>query len=232
MRRVLSGPAPEQSSAEATPAAQHGMPAVQRALDFARGAWSRQNLAPDRVAVLLEKASEESEGIHFSVPYRALFKELEDSRISIEIGEETDFRGARAMFVLDSTTAEGGVLRIKPPAAGASARELREFAATVTHEMQHAFDSVSGGFKAQTPMQTMKQRKISSELRAFGVEAAAAFKLAIGDSYPQSGGSRRRSSRGSRRADSPPSANSWPWSTTPWTDTSVPARIPSPPSGG
>ncbi|MFD4530668.1 hypothetical protein ACFWNL_01900 [Kitasatospora sp. NPDC058397] len=169
------------------PAARPGEPVVQRAITYAKADWSRQHLSPDRFAELLQQASGEQEGDGFSVPYRELFKALEESAITIEIDEQTDIRGARALFAL-SNEGEGGALRITPPKDQASPLELREFAATVTHEMQHALDSVTGRFKSQEKPQTMAQRKISTELRAFGEEAAAALKLAMGDSYSKSQG--------------------------------------------
>ncbi|MFF3002415.1 hypothetical protein ACFVTF_06375 [Kitasatospora sp. NPDC057940] len=169
------------------PAARPGEPVVQRAITYAKADWSRQHLSPDRFAELLQQASGEQEGGGFSVPYRELFKALEESAITIEIDEQTDIRGARALFAL-SNEGEGGTLRITPPKDNASPLELREFAATVTHEMQHALDSVTGRFKSQEKPQSMAQRKISTELRAFGEEAAAALKLAMGDGYSKSQG--------------------------------------------
>ncbi|MFC8714056.1 DUF4157 domain-containing protein [Streptomyces sp. NPDC057197] len=188
--RVLGGPAPAPRPAEDAAAAGPGAaPALQRSVDYSKGRWSRENLPPDRFAELLEKAAPgEQRGATFAVPYAQLLRALEQSSITVEIDDQTSYQGARAKFVIDDLTAQGGVLHIKPPPAGAPASALREFAATVAHEMQHALDSVTRAFKVQTPKQTMKERWISSELRAFGTEAAAAFKLAVGDSYPASEG--------------------------------------------
>ncbi|MER8099269.1 hypothetical protein [Kitasatospora sp. NPDC094016] len=185
--RVSSGAVPAQRGTGDATAARPGEPVVQRAITYAKADWSRQHLSPDRFAELLHQASGEQDGDGFSVPYRELFKALEESAITIEIDEQTDIRGARALFAL-SNEGEGGALRITPPKDGASPLELREFAATVTHEMQHALDSVTGRFKSQEKPQTMAQRKISTELRAFGEEAAAALKLAMGDGYSKSEG--------------------------------------------
>ncbi|MFJ4595329.1 MULTISPECIES: DUF4157 domain-containing protein [unclassified Kitasatospora] len=185
--RVLSGAVPAQRRTGDAPAARPGAPVVQRAITYAKADWSRQHLSPDRFAELLHQASGEQEGVRFSVPYKELFKALEESAITIEIDEQTDIKSARALFAL-SNEGEGGALRITPPKDDASPLELREFAATVTHEMQHALDSVTGRFKSQEKPQTMAQRKISTELRAFGEEAAAALKLAMGDGYSKSQG--------------------------------------------
>ncbi|WP_443057147.1 eCIS core domain-containing protein [Streptomyces sp. NBC_00669] len=186
--RVLAGPAPVQRAVGGATAGHACEPAVQRTIGYEKGKWSQENLPPDRFAERLAKAAGELEGVHFAIPYRKLFRELEEASIRIEIDDETSFAGARAKFAIDDQTAEGGVLRISRPADDASSRELREFAATVTHEMQHALDSVTRRFKSQTPALTMKERWICSELRAFGSEAAAALKLAIGDSYLKSQG--------------------------------------------
>lgn len=159
-----------------------------------------------------------------------MFRALENASITVEIDDETSFTGARAQFVVDDQTAEGGVLRIRPPADDASPRELREFGATVTHEMQHALDSVSGGFKPQTPKLTMRERWICSELRAFGSEAAAALKLAIGDSYLKRGGKLSEILKDVKESRLSPNANGSPSSSTSWTATCVPGIGPCPPT--
>jgi hypothetical protein len=166
-----------------------GEPAVQRKIDYSKAKWSKDNLPPDEFAKLLEKVTGEREGATFAVPYRDLFDALkDDTSIDIYIDEETPIDGARARFVLDTTTGKGGILRIAPPPDGATAAVLRDFAATLTHEMQHALDSIKGRFTNQEKPQTLPERKISSELRAFGREAAAALKLALGPTYPRNQG--------------------------------------------
>ncbi|MCA1223682.1 hypothetical protein [Streptomyces sp. 8L] len=131
--------------------------------------------------------SGEKAGSTFSIPYQKLYDDLQASSIETVVAEGQVSQGARAHFD-PSTDGDGGTLRITPPGPNASAAQLREFAATVTHEMQHALDSVTGRFKSQEKPQTIKKRRISTELRAFGREAAAALKLALGDSYDKSQG--------------------------------------------
>ena len=184
---ALNGIGPVRREPEGSTASGIGQSAVQRKFDYQKAKWSEENLPPDEFANLLEKASGEQKGATFAVPYRGLFDALKDSSIEIYIDEQTAISDARAKFVLDTTTGEGGILRIAPP-DGATAVELRDFAASVTHEMQHALDSITGRFKPKEKPQSMDERKLSSELRAFGVEAAAALKLALGPTYPSSQG--------------------------------------------
>ncbi|MEV5656621.1 hypothetical protein [Streptomyces sp. NPDC052291] len=180
VQRALGGQSGAHGRRQGTP--------VQRSIVYAPGAgWARTNLPPDRFAALLERVSGEKAGSTFSIPYQKLYDDLQASSIETVVAEGQVSQGARAHFD-PSIDGDGGTLRITQPEPNPSAAQLREFAATVTHEMQHALDSVTGRFKSQEKPQTMKERRISTELRAFGREAAAALKLALGDSYDKSQG--------------------------------------------
>ncbi|MFE2944273.1 hypothetical protein ACFXKG_35315 [Streptomyces sp. NPDC059255] len=163
--------------------------AVQRTVDYTQAPWSRQHLAPDAFTALLSQASGgEQPGKDFSVPYRDLFETLNASSETVAINEQAGpSAGSRALFAL-APEGVGGTLQVAPPGADASAAELRKFAATMTHEMQHALDSVEKRYGSKEKPQNMRQRKISTELRAFGREAAAALKLAMGDTYDRGKG--------------------------------------------
>ncbi|GAA3092334.1 hypothetical protein GCM10010464_64970 [Pseudonocardia yunnanensis] len=158
-------------------------PFVQRRINYARAPWSANHLHPDAFGALLAAAPGQAPGAAFAVPYRDIYEVL-DAGDKVEIDEHSTLgQNARAQFTLDHLEATGGKILINPPPPNATALELRRFAAAVSHEMQHAVDAVNKRLHPREKGQTEDERKISSELRAFGREAAAALKLAIGETY-------------------------------------------------
>ncbi|MFD9812218.1 hypothetical protein [Streptomyces sp. NPDC059080] len=160
---------------------------VQRTLSY--GPWSRKYLQEKEFMPLLNAADPGSRAQGIEAPFDSLIAKVEHAGRHVTFREAKPPRGRAAFSVEEGE----GVLTIDPPSATATARELRDFATTLTHELQHAVDFVEKRFPADKEAKydgdSATQRKtaqIAAELRAFGVEAAAAAKLAIGDTYEAS----------------------------------------------
>ncbi|MFJ2769209.1 DUF4157 domain-containing protein [Streptomyces sp. NPDC087300] len=195
--RVMSGPAPRtsvQTAPQTAVRAETAAPAwvgsgeapVQRRLSY--GPWSRKYVQDGEFMTLLEAADPGARAQGIEAPFASLVRQVEEGGRQVHFREEKPPRGRAAFSVVEGE----GVLAIDPPSATASAKELREFATTLAHELQHAVDFVDKRFpsdrKAEYPGDDDTKRKtgqISAELRAFGVEAAAAAKLALGDHYEE-----------------------------------------------
>ncbi|MEU0133089.1 DUF4157 domain-containing protein [Streptomyces sp. NPDC006296] len=191
--RVMSGPVPQtapQTPVPAEPAARpvagSAAPSVQRQLSY--GSWSRKYVKDGGFMSLLEAADPGGRARGIEAPFASLAEQVEAAGRQVHFREEKPPRG-RAAFLVE---AGEGVLKIDPPSDTASAKELRAFATTLAHELQHAVDFTQKRFptdrEADYPGDDDTKRKtgmISAELRAFGVEAAAAAKLALGDHYEE-----------------------------------------------
>jgi hypothetical protein len=163
-----------------------GAEPVQRRLSY--GPWSRKYVQDGEFMSLLEAADPGARARGVEAPFASLVRQVEQAGRQVHFREEKPPRGRAAFSVVEGE----GVLAIDPPAATASAKDLRAFATTLAHELQHAVDFAEKRFptdrKAQYPGDDDTKRKtgqISAELRAFGVEAAAAAKLALGDHYEE-----------------------------------------------
>jgi hypothetical protein len=186
--RVMRDPAPPATQAEpaARPTAGPGAAPVQRRLSY--GPWSRKYIHDGEFMSLLEAADPNARAAGIEAPYASLVQQVEQAGREVHFREEKPRQGV-AMFAME----EGeGVLWIDPPPATAGVAELRTFASTLAHELQHAVDFTEKRFpsdrNAGYPGDTATQRQhasISAELRAFGVEAAASAKLALGDHYEE-----------------------------------------------
>ncbi|WP_416069203.1 DUF4157 domain-containing protein [Streptomyces buecherae] len=188
--RVMRDPASPVAQVEpaARPTTGPGAASVQRLLSY--GTWSGQYIRDGKFMSLLEAAGNpEARAKGIEAPYASLVQQVEDAGRQVHFREEKPEQGV-AQFQVDGTSE--GVLWIAPPSDTAGAAELREFASTLAHELQHAVDFTKKRFPsdrdAEYPGDGATQRRhasISAELRAFGVEAAASAKLALGDYYEE-----------------------------------------------
>ncbi|MEU1152883.1 DUF4157 domain-containing protein [Streptomyces sp. NPDC005918] len=187
--RVMSGPVPqsaEQAEPAARPAHGPGAPQVQRRLSY--GPWSRKYVQDGEFMSLLEAADPGARAQGIEAPFASLVRQVEQAGREVHFREEKSPRGRAAFSVVEGE----GILAIDPPSPSANATELRNFAATLAHELQHAVDFVEKRFPTDRQAEyegdddaKRKTGMISAELRAFGVEAAAAAKLALGDQYEE-----------------------------------------------
>ncbi|MFE9730391.1 DUF4157 domain-containing protein [Streptomyces sp. NPDC005863] len=187
--RVMSGPVPqsaEQAEPAARPAHGPGTPQVQRRLSY--GPWSRKYVQDGEFMSLLEAADPGARAQGIEAPFASLVRQVEQAGREVHFREEKSPRGRAAFSVVEGE----GILAIDPPSPSANATELRNFAATLAHELQHAVDFVEKRFPTDRQAEyegdddaKRKTGMISAELRAFGVEAAAAAKLALGDHYEE-----------------------------------------------
>ncbi|MFF9479830.1 hypothetical protein [Streptomyces sp. NPDC014733] len=163
-------------------------PPVQRRLSYPSGGWAERYIRDGAFMDLVREADPGGRGRDVVAPFADLVQQVQQAGRQVNFVERAP-RIGRAMFDVDAGTKEGVLyLDVPPPTAGAA--ELRAFATTLAHELQHALDYVNKRFPtdrsvAYSDDSTVQQGsvKITAELRAFGVEAAAAAKLALGDHY-------------------------------------------------
>ncbi|MFI7099054.1 DUF4157 domain-containing protein [Streptomyces sp. NPDC050161] len=193
--RVMQGAAPQAAPRAAEgptqPSPESAAPApgtgpVQRKLEY--GAWSGKYIKNEQFMSLFPPTERGAGAEGFEAPFLDLVKQVEQGGREVYFQEQPpSVSGARASFRADGGS---GSLVIQPPAEGAGPAVLREFATTLTHELQHAVDFINKRFPADKGVKyaddTEQNKKIghlAAELRAFGVEAAAGAKLALGDHY-------------------------------------------------
>ncbi|MCB5910246.1 eCIS core domain-containing protein [Streptomyces pinistramenti] len=189
--KVMQGPAPQAADRAAEPASEPASQApgtgpVQRKLEY--GAWSAKYIKNEQFMSLFPPTERGAGAEGFEAPFLDLVKQVEQGGREVYFQEQPpSVSGARASFRADGGS---GSLAIQPPAEGAGPAVLREFATTLTHELQHAVDFINKRFPADKGVKyaddTEQNKKIghlAAELRAFGVEAAAGAKLALGDHY-------------------------------------------------